>query len=50
MPFTSFNIFAVTVASFARYQASEAETWEHMALSRARVVAAAPKMLPLSPR
>ncbi len=36
------GLLAVTVASFARYQAHEAETWEHMALCRARVVAAAP--------
>lgn len=36
------GLLAVTVASFARYQTAEAETWEHMALCRARVVAAAP--------
>lgn len=36
------GLLAVTVDSFARYQTSEAETWEHMALCRARVVAAAP--------
>jgi len=35
------GLLAVSVASFARYQADEAETWEHMALCRARVVAAA---------
>ncbi len=34
------GLLAVTVASFARYQADDAETWEHMALCRARVVAA----------
>ncbi len=33
------GLLAATVASFARYQADEAETWEHMALCRARVVA-----------
>ena len=33
------GLLAVSVASFARYQATEAETWEHMALCRARVVA-----------
>jgi glutamate-ammonia-ligase adenylyltransferase len=36
------GLLAVTVASFARYQADEAETWEHMALCRARVVASDP--------
>ena len=36
------GLLAVTVDSFARYQSAEAETWEHMALCRARVVAAAP--------
>ena len=36
------GLLAVTVGSFARYQQTEAETWEHMALCRARVVAAAP--------
>ncbi len=37
------GLLAVTVASFARYQTEEAETWEHMALCRARVVAADPR-------
>ncbi len=36
------GLLAASVASFARYQADEAETWEHMALCRARVVAGAP--------
>ncbi len=36
------GLLAVSVSSFARYQAAEAETWEHMALCRARVVACAP--------
>jgi len=36
------GLLAVTVTSFARYQSDEAETWEHMALCRARVVAGAP--------
>jgi glutamate-ammonia-ligase adenylyltransferase len=35
------GLLAVTVDSFERYQRFEAETWEHMALCRARVVAAA---------
>ena len=30
---------ALSIDSFARYHASEAESWEHMALTRARVVA-----------
>jgi glutamate-ammonia-ligase adenylyltransferase len=30
---------ALSLASFARYQHEEAESWEHMALTRARVVA-----------
>ncbi len=30
---------AVSLAAFAHYQREEAETWEHMALTRARVVA-----------
>ncbi len=30
---------ALSLASFARYQREEAESWEHMALTRARVVA-----------
>ena len=36
------GLLAVTLASFARYQLTEAETWEHMALCRARVVAGEP--------
>jgi glutamate-ammonia-ligase adenylyltransferase len=36
------GLLAVTVDSFARYQSGEAETWEHMALCRARVIAGAP--------
>ena len=36
------GLLAVTVASFERYQRVEAETWEHMALCRARVIAAGP--------
>ena len=32
-------MLAVSVASFARYQAEDAGSWEHMALTRARVVA-----------
>ncbi len=36
------GLLAVSVATFARYQATEAETWEHMALCRARVVAGEP--------
>lgn len=32
------GMLALSVASFARYQAEDAESWEHMALTRARVV------------
>jgi glutamate-ammonia-ligase adenylyltransferase len=35
---------AVGLAAFARYQAEEAWTWEHLALTRARVVAGAPEL------
>ena len=38
-PFGAKGLLAVSLDSFARYQAEEAETWEHMALTRARVVA-----------
>ncbi|WP_027550507.1 bifunctional [glutamine synthetase] adenylyltransferase/[glutamine synthetase]-adenylyl-L-tyrosine phosphorylase [Bradyrhizobium sp. Cp5.3] len=34
---------ASSIASFADYQASEAWTWEHMALTRARVVSGSPE-------
>jgi len=33
---------AVSLESFARYHASEAWTWEHMALTRARVISSSP--------
>ena len=33
---------ATQIAGFADYQESEAWTWEHMALTRARVVSASP--------
>ncbi|MEM9642192.1 MAG: bifunctional [glutamine synthetase] adenylyltransferase/[glutamine synthetase]-adenylyl-L-tyrosine phosphorylase [Pseudomonadota bacterium] len=35
---------AVALAGFARYQAQDAWTWEHLALTRARVVAGAPQV------
>ncbi|MBC7504952.1 MAG: glutamine-synthetase adenylyltransferase, partial [Sandarakinorhabdus sp.] len=38
-PWGAKGMLALSVASFARYQAEEAESWEHMALTRARVVA-----------
>ncbi len=41
-PFGAKGLLAVSLDSFARYQAEEAETWEHMALTRARVVAGPP--------
>ncbi|WP_310497021.1 bifunctional [glutamate--ammonia ligase]-adenylyl-L-tyrosine phosphorylase/[glutamate--ammonia-ligase] adenylyltransferase [Sandarakinorhabdus sp.] len=38
-PWGAKGMLAVSVDSFARYHADEAEDWEHMALTRARVVA-----------
>jgi glutamate-ammonia-ligase adenylyltransferase len=35
---------AVSMDSFARYQAEEAWTWEHMALTRARVLTGSPRL------
>jgi glutamate-ammonia-ligase adenylyltransferase len=35
---------ATRLSAFSRYQAEEAWTWEHLALTRARVVAGAPEM------
>jgi len=37
-PWGAKGMLALSIASFARYQANEAESWEHMALTRARVV------------
>jgi glutamate-ammonia-ligase adenylyltransferase len=39
-PWGAKGMLALSIASFARYQATEAESWEHMALTRARVVVA----------
>ena len=39
-PWGAKGMLALSVASFARYQAEDAESWEHMALTRARVVGA----------
>jgi glutamate-ammonia-ligase adenylyltransferase len=36
------------VASFAEYQEREAWTWEHMALTRARVISSSPDCAPES--
>jgi glutamate-ammonia-ligase adenylyltransferase len=36
-PWGAKGMLALSIASFARYQAKEAESWEHMALTRARV-------------
>jgi glutamate-ammonia-ligase adenylyltransferase len=36
-PWGAKGMLALSIASFARYQAEEAESWEHMALTRARV-------------
>jgi glutamate-ammonia-ligase adenylyltransferase len=41
-PWGAKGMLALSIASFARYQASEAESWEHMALTRARVVIGSP--------
>ena len=38
-PFGAKGLLAVSLDSFTAYQSGEAETWEHMALTRARVVA-----------
>ena len=38
-PFGAKGLLAVSLDSFVRYQAEEAEAWEHMALTRARIVA-----------
>lgn len=38
-PWGAKGLLAVSVESFLRYQAEDAETWEHMALTRARVIA-----------
>jgi glutamate-ammonia-ligase adenylyltransferase len=37
-PWGAKGMLALSVASFARYQTEDAESWEHMALTRARVV------------
>ena len=42
-PWGAKGMLALSVASFARYQAEDAESWEHMALTRARVVGNCPE-------
>jgi glutamate-ammonia-ligase adenylyltransferase len=37
-PWGAKGMLALSVASFARYQAEDADSWEHMALTRARIV------------
>ncbi len=37
-PWGAKGMLALSVASFARYQATDADDWEHMALTRARIV------------
>ena len=37
-PWGAKGMLALSIASFARYQASDAQSWEHMALTRARLV------------
>ena len=41
-PWGAKGMLALSVASFARYQSDDAEDWEHMALTRARVVGDCP--------
>ena len=42
-PWGAKGMLALSVASFARYEAEDAESWEHMALTRARVVGDCPE-------
>ncbi len=37
-PWGSKGLLAVSIASFARYQLDDAESWEHMALTRSRLI------------
>ncbi len=39
-PWGAQGMLALSIASFARYQALDAESWEHMALTRARIIGA----------
>ncbi len=41
-PWGAKGMLALSVASFARYEADDADDWEHMALTRARVVGDCP--------
>ena len=41
-PWGAKGMLALSVTSFARYQADDADAWEHMALTRARVVGNCP--------
>ncbi|MFZ4688870.1 MAG: bifunctional [glutamine synthetase] adenylyltransferase/[glutamine synthetase]-adenylyl-L-tyrosine phosphorylase [Polymorphobacter sp.] len=41
-PWGAKGMLALSIASFARYQAEEAESWEHMALTRARIITGSP--------
>ena len=41
-PWGAKGMLALSVTSFARYQADDADAWEHMALTRARVVGDCP--------
>jgi glutamate-ammonia-ligase adenylyltransferase len=41
-PWGAKGLLSVSLDSFARYQAEEAEAWEHMALTRARVLGGSP--------
>jgi glutamate-ammonia-ligase adenylyltransferase len=41
-PWGAKGMLALSIASFARYETNDAESWEHMALTRARVVVGSP--------
>jgi glutamate-ammonia-ligase adenylyltransferase len=41
-PWGAKGMLALSIASFARYQAEDAESWEHMALTRARIIGGSP--------
>ena len=41
-PWGAKGMLALSMTSFARYQSDEAESWEHMALTRARVINGSP--------
>ncbi|PZN95190.1 MAG: bifunctional [glutamate--ammonia ligase]-adenylyl-L-tyrosine phosphorylase/[glutamate--ammonia-ligase] adenylyltransferase [Alphaproteobacteria bacterium] len=42
-PWGAKGLLALSIASFGRYQATDAESWEHMALTRARLIGGSPE-------